>query len=382
MAVEVIMPAMEMGQDSARIVRWLKNEGDSVSKGESLLEIETDKVTVEIEATASGTLSTLMAEAGDEVPVGVTIAQILADGEAPQAGPDQVAANAEDSPPAKAPKVLASPKARRLAAEAGIDLADLASTSGGPLRASDVAAAGVAPAGVPSAYAPPAERPGYRTIPLEGVRRRVAERLTASYREAPHITLRRSFDASSLIGTVDELRSAGRGASILAGIAAATARSLVEHPLLNAHFAEDEVRIFDQVVLGIAVALDDGLVVPVLRGAERNDVPAIAEQIEALAGRARAGSLQPADVRDGTFTISNLGMFAVDDFTPILNPPQVAILAVGTRRDVPVDVLGTLTMHPAITLALVVDHRAVDGAVAAAFLTDLVTRLEQGEPRA
>jgi pyruvate dehydrogenase E2 component (dihydrolipoamide acetyltransferase) len=377
MAVEVIMPAMEMGQDSARIVRWLKSEGDGVSKGEPLLEIETDKVTVEIEATASGTLASVAAAAGDDVPVGATIAQILAEGEGSPAALRPTAAAVGDSAPVKAPKVLASPKARRLAAEAGIDLADLAAADGGPLRASDLAAAGVA-----GAATPPAEQRGYRAIPLDGVRRRAAERLTASYREAPHITLRRAFDASTLIGTVDELRSSGRRASILAGIAAATARLLVEHPMLNAHFADQEIRVFDRVGLGIAVALDDGLVVPVLRGAELADVPAITERIEALADRARAGSLEPPDVRDGTFTISNLGMFAVDDFTPILNPPQVGILAVGTRRDVPVDVGGALTMHPAITLALVVDHRAVDGAVAAAFLTDLVTRLEQGERRA
>ncbi len=370
------MPAMEMGQEAARVVRWHKSEGDNVREGESLLEIETDKVTVEIEATASGTLANISAGAGDEVPVGATIARIVAEDENPPAG-SPGPANADEEPSSGAPrKVLASPKARRLAAEAGIDLAAIATTREGPLRSSDIA-----PTAIPTGATAPAPTMGYRVVPLEGVRRRVAERLTASYREAPHIALRRSFDATHLIESVDQLRSAGQKASILAVIASATARSLVTHSRLNGHFVVDELRVFDEVGLGIAVALDDGLVVPVLHRADARDVSQLAEEIDSLALRARAGSLEPGDVRQGTFTISNLGMFAVDDFIPILNPPQVGILAVGARRDVPVAASGAIVMRPAITLVLVVDHRAIDGAVAAAFLTDLVTRLELDESR-
>lgn len=370
------MPAMEMGQEAARIVRWHKSEGDNVRKGESLLEIETDKVNVEIEATASGTLADVSAEAGDEVRVGATIARIVAEGEYQPGGPPR-SAETNDEPSSGGPRrVLASPKARRLAAEAGIDLAAIATTQEGPLRSSDVA-----PTATPTGVTAPAPTIGYRVVPLEGVRRRVAERLTASYREAPHIALRRSFDATHLIESVDQLRSAGRKGSVLAVIASATARSLVTHSRLNGHFVVDELRVFDEVGLGIAVALDDGLVVPVIRGAEEKDVSRLAEEIDSLARRARAGSLEPGDVSQGTFTISNLGMFAVDDFIPILNPPQVGILAVGARRDVPVDVSRAIVMRPAITLVLVVDHRAIDGAVAAAFLTDLVTSLELDESR-
>jgi pyruvate dehydrogenase E2 component (dihydrolipoamide acetyltransferase) len=367
LAVEVVMPAMEMDQDSARVIRWLKGEGESVRQGEPLIEIETDKVTVEIEAPGSGTLTRVTVAAGDDVPVGTTIALIVAGAE-----DDAPAAPLPATSPPTAPResVLASPKARRLAAEAGIDLSDLSRTvNERPIRAADIAPA-TAAAGSAAA--------GYRTIPLEGVRKRAAERLLASYQQAPHISLRRAVDATSLIESLDTLKGAGEKATLLAGIAQATAASLVAHPRLNGHFVDDALRVFDHVALGIAVALDDGLIVPVVRDAQAKDTPAIAAEVEVLSARARAGALEPSDVRGGTFTISNLGMFAVDDFTPILNPPEVAILAIGAVRRLPAEVGGESRIRPLLNLTLVVDHRAIDGAVAAAFLTELVTRLESG----
>jgi pyruvate dehydrogenase E2 component (dihydrolipoamide acetyltransferase) len=343
---EVVIPAMEAGQESARVLRWLKEVGASVHKGEPLIEIETDKVTVELEAPASGTLANVTASAGDDVPVGTTIGVIVAAGDAPSEA-----------------RVLASPKARRLAAEAGVDLAELA--GGGPIRARDVAAA--APA-----------RTGYRSVPLEGMRRRAAERLSASYREAPHVAFRRAVKATALVERVAARRDAGEPASLLAAIAEAAAGALTAHPRLNAHFVDETIRIFDEVALGIAVALEDGLIVPVVHDAAGKDLGALASEIDALADRARAGTLTPSDVRDSTFTLTNLGMFAVDDFTPILNPPEVAILGIGAVRPLPADIGGEVALCPVLSLTLVVDHRAVDGAVAAAFLTDLVGRLESG----
>jgi pyruvate dehydrogenase E2 component (dihydrolipoamide acetyltransferase) len=176
-------------------------------------------------------------------------------------------------------------------------------------------------------------------------------------------------------------RDAAQPASLLAGVAAPTAATLSAHPLLNAHFVDGAIRVFDRVALGIAVALDDGLIVPVVHDAEGKDVRALASEIEALATRARAGALAPSDVHGGTFTLTNLGMFAVDDFTPILNPPEVAILAIGAVRNMPTDVDGEVAIRPTLCLTLVVDHRAVDGAVAAAFLTELAARLESGTLR-
>jgi pyruvate dehydrogenase E2 component (dihydrolipoamide acetyltransferase) len=354
LATDVVIPAIEAGQESARLLRWLKEVGEDVRKGEPLIEIETDKVTVELEAPASGTLANVTAAAGDDVSVGTTIALILADGDA----------TGTEAPPGR---VLASPKARRLAAEAGVDLAELASDSR-PIRAQDVAAATTSPAQLP-----------YRALPLDGVRRRVAERLTESYREAPHVALRRALNATRLTSGVAAQREAGQAASLLAEIARATATTLLAHPRLNAHLVDGEIRIFDEVALGIAVALDDGLIVPVLRDAARKETSALTGEIEALAGAARAGTLTPAQVRDSSFTLTNLGMFAVDDFVPILNPPEVGILAMGAVRNLPADVGGQVVLCPMLSLTLVVDHRAVDGAVAAAFLTELVRRLESGE---
>jgi pyruvate dehydrogenase E2 component (dihydrolipoamide acetyltransferase) len=366
LAVEVVMPAMEMDQDSARVVRWLKDEGESVRQGEPLLEIETDKVTVEIEAPGSGTLTGVTAAEGDDVPVGTTIALIIAGAER---GTPAETPLPPSPPAAPAGRVLASPKARRLAAEAGIDLSDLSRTVNGPIRAGDVA---------PVTSATDTAAAGYRTIPLEGVRKRAAERLLASYQQAPHISLRRAVDATKLLESLDMLKASGQKATLLAGIARVTAASLVRHPRLNGHFADDALRVFDSVALGIAVALDDGLIVPVVRDAQAKDIPAIAAEVEVLSAKARAGGLEPSDVRGGTFTISNLGMFAVDDFTPILNPPEVAILAVGAVRRLPAEVAGESRIRPIMNLTLVVDHRAIDGAVAAAYLTELVMCLESG----
>jgi pyruvate dehydrogenase E2 component (dihydrolipoamide acetyltransferase) len=346
-AVELVMPAMEMDQDSATLLRWLKAEGDVVRKGEPVMEIETDKVTVEIEAPASGRLADVTAREGESVAVGTVVARILD-------------ADELEAPPGR---VLASPKARRLAAEAGIDLATLAGQ--GPIRAKDVAAGDAASSA---------------STPLTGIRKRIADRLTASYREAPHIALRRTVDATRALAEVDRHRAEGSTASLQAVIAGAVATTLRDHPQLNAHLVDGSIRTFAAVNLGVAVALDDGLIVPVVADAHKKAVPAVAAEIASLAERARAGALTPGEVRGGTFTLSNLGMFAVDDFTPILNPPEVAILAIGAVRRQPAAVGDEVHMRPLLTLTLVVDHRAIDGAVAASFLTALTSSLEEGRP--
>jgi pyruvate dehydrogenase E2 component (dihydrolipoamide acetyltransferase) len=382
MPTEVIMPALEMAQETGRVVRWLKAEGDEVAKGEPLMEIETDKVTVEIEAPAAGTLAGIRAAEGDDVPVGEAVAFLLAAGEeAPELA--QVAASAATSavPAAEAPsnslllgdrgrRPLASPKARRIAAERGIDLDAIAGTGPhGAVVAADLSAAATAPRSEPAS----------NKLQLGSVWRRMAERTTRSWQSAPHFFLVREVDAARLGGWRDSLRRRDgyervTHTDLLVKLCAAALR---EHPRVNASWRDGELAANEDVNIGIAVAIEDGLVVPVVHAADALGIDEIGSRRAELVAAAREGRLAPKDVSGGTFTISNLGMYGVDAFLAIVNEPQAAILAVGRIADRVVAVDGRPEVRPTMTLALSFDHRVVDGARGAEFLDTLASLVEE-----
>ncbi len=450
MATPVIMPKFGMAQEEGTVIRWLKQEGDRVEKGDVLLEVMTDKVDMEVEAQGSGILQGIRVGPGETVPVTTVLAYILEPGEAlpEDATPAQATAQAasQASPTAEGTgtsAVKASPVARRMAAEQGIDLAQLrGSGPGGRITKEDVLAAvqaqaspqpgrvratpaarrlareaGIPLDGIPgsgprgriqaadvaqhlvaSAQAtspaplpasPPApstpEAVPEQAAPLTGMRRTIARRLTHSWQSIPHVTFTASVDmrqAEALRQRLaPDVEAAGGRFTPTVLLALAVARLLPRHPRLNAWLQPDGDELLltqhSRVNLGVAVALDEGLIVPVIHGAEALGLAALAQRIGDLSRRARDGDLQPQEVMDGTFTISNLGMFPVDHFTALINPPQVAILAVGRAQMQPVWDGEGFQPAPVLRLTLSADHRAVDGAVAAAFLADLKAALEE-----
>jgi pyruvate dehydrogenase E2 component (dihydrolipoamide acetyltransferase) len=383
MATDVIMPALGVAQETGKVLKWLCAEGDEVEQGAPLMEIETDKVTVEVEAPASGTLAGIRVAEGSDVPVGDVVALILAAGEEPPAAAPASVDAAEPAPPVpaatdgngsrstvrQARRPLASPKARRIAKERGVDLASIAGSGPrGAVVAADIETQrgdGSETVGAPEQVGP--------------IWTRMAERTTHSWQTAPHFYLSRDVDA----GRLDAWRESGRKrdgyerlthTDLLVKLAAAALR---RHPRVNATWRDGGIAANDDVNVGIAVAVDDGLVVPVVHGADRLELRAVVERRAALVEAARAGKLRPDDVGGATFTISNLGMFGVDSFAAILNAPQAAILAVGriVDRIVPVD--GRPDVRPMCTLTLSFDHRVVDGARGARFLETLAELIEE-----
>jgi pyruvate dehydrogenase E2 component (dihydrolipoamide acetyltransferase) len=391
MAISVVMPALEMAQETGKLISWLKKEGDSVSKGEALLEIETDKAVMEIESPGDGVLAGVKVQPGAEVPVGRTIAWIVRPGEVPPT--DEVAttsgrkttvvAPSASSPPASVNQdaqpatqaVRISPKARRLASERGVNLADVrGSGPGGEILASDILPAAESKAG----SSPAAVESG------SPISRLMAERTTQSWTTVPHFFVVRDMDAGPLNEARQKLapeieQSRGLKLTHTDLLAALVARVLLKHPSVNASWAGEGVHTNAEINIGLAMAVDDGVVAPVIHNADRSKLSEIAARRRDLTERARGGKLRPADIAGGTFTISNLGMFGVDAFTAIIIPPQAAILAVGrvTDRVVPVD--GHPGIRPMMTLTLSSDHRVIDGARAAKFLQDLVEAI--GNPQ-
>lgn len=392
MAFSVVMPALEMAQETGKLIAWRKNEGDRVTKGEPLLEIETDKAVVEVEAPADGILAGIKASAGADIPVGQTIAWIVAPGEAPptenavaapaarggahpkpEPPPTAAAAPAASTSPSTA-KI--SPKARRLAKELGVDIASLyGSGPGGEILASDVQAASA------SATSPAATNK--KSGPLEvpsSLGRIMAERTTESWTTVPHFFVTREIDATSLDAyreqIVAEIESTHKvritHTDLLVGL---VARVLLRHSRLNASWTPEGIRLHSHVNMGVAIAVNDGVVAAVIPNAHTATVPEIAIQRRDIAERARAGKLRPADIADATFTISNLGMYHVDQFSAIIAPPQAAILAVGSISDRVVAVDGKPAVRPMMTLTISCDHRVADGARAAMFLEDLAKAL-------
>jgi pyruvate dehydrogenase E2 component (dihydrolipoamide acetyltransferase) len=412
MATDVKLPRLGQGMESGVIVRWLKSEGEPVAKGEPLYELDTDKVTQEVESELDGVLTKIVVPEGD-VEVGATVAVIESDGASPAPAEAQAEAPreapAEDSPadaaeapapapepaPAAAPpgadgrtaaapaRLKASPLARRMARERGVDLASLQGTGPeGRILADDVerAASGAAAPAIPSTASPALPAGEVETVPLTSIRKTIARRLTEAW-SAPVFQLGVSADMTEVLALREQLveRLAEGDAKptvndVLVKLAGA---ALMRHIPVNATFTGEEIQRHPSAHVGIAVAAPQGLVVPVIRDADRRTVQEIARARADLVGRARDNKLTLQDMEGGTFTISNLGMFGVEQFTAVLNPPQVAILAVGAVKDEPVVTDGELDIAPIVRMVLTCDHRAIDGADGAQFLQTLVALIEQ-----
>ena len=406
MAVSVVMPALEMAQETGKVISWRKREGEQVVKGEPLLEVETDKAVVEVESPGDGILSAVSAREGAVIPVGQTIAWLLAPGEAPPlatapaqtgrrtdtagAGPGAASSGASNPPPSPPPEMRISPKARRLAREHGVDVTRLrGSGPGGEILAEDImnaaksAGAAAAPAAMASAQTKSQASAG-EIEPLGTVGRLMAARTTQSWTTVPHFFVTRDADASGLLEVYERLsveveRAHGIKATLTDLLVALVARVLAKHPRMNASWAAEGIRHNGEINVAVAVAVEEGVVAPVLHKANNRNVGELAVKRRELTERAKAGRLQPADITGGTFTISNLGMYNVDAFTAIIVPPQAGILAVGRVGDRVVAVDGRPAVRPMITLTLSTDHRVADGARAARFLNDLVEAIR--EPR-
>jgi pyruvate dehydrogenase E2 component (dihydrolipoamide acetyltransferase) len=391
MAFSVVMPALEMAQETGKLIAWRKKEGDRVTKGEPLLEIETDKAVMEVEAPADGLLAGITGTVGADIPVGQTIAWIVAPGEKPPAENKSVApaargkteshaaplvAAASDPAAAQSAGICAriSPKARRLAKELNVDLAIVrGSGPGGEILASDVQSA----ATPSTSAAATAEKSSASLEVPSTLGRLMAERTTQSWTTVPHFFVTREIEAGVLNEYREKLapeieRTHNIRVTHTDLLVALAARVLLKHPRLNSSFTAEGIRLHDHVNMGVAIAVNDGVVAAVIPNAHTASLPEIAQQRRDIAERARAGKLRPADIADATFTISNLGMYHVDQFSAIITPPQAAILAVGSIADRVVAVEGKPTVRPMMTLTLSCDHRVVDGARAAVFLNDLI----------
>ena len=390
MPVSVVMPALEMAQETGKLVSWLKQEGDPVRKGEILLEVETDKAVVEVEAAVDGILAGVTAKPGDVVQVGRTIAWLVQEGETPPttASPDvatgrrtdtrsagaSAPAGSEAAPMVGSPAGGAriSPKARRLAQEKGVDISRLTGSGpGGEILADDVLAAANVVSGGNLGGASPL---------VTSIGRLMAERTTQSWTTVPHFFVTRDMDAGALSAARQQMLSAidrSHGVKVTHTdlLVAIVARTLTKHPRLNASWTAERIVSHEDVNIALAMAVENAVVTAVIPRADRAAVADIAVRRRDLAERARAGRLQPADIAGATFTISNLGMFEVDAFTAIIVPPQAAILAVGAIADRVVPVDGKPGVRPMMTMTLSCDHRVVDGARAAEFMRDLAAAI-------
>ncbi len=434
MATNILMPALSPTMTEGKLARWLKKEGDEVKSGDVLAEIETDKATMEVEAVDEGRLAKIVVPDGtDRVAVNAVIAILTEQGEA---APDAAAkAPAKDAggPPSESPlpvpntatfkdapftevkepqaaatapqgngvdhgeRIFASPLARRMAKQAGIDLAGL--TGSGPngrIVRADIDAAGQTPQAAPkpeppkAAAAPPAAAPApaitapHKKLPNSSMRKIIAKRLAESKQTVPHFYLSANIDIDALLKLRAELngKSAkeGPGAfklSVNDLIIKACAVALRRHPMVNASYTEDAIIQYDDVDISIAVAIPDGLITPIIRKADQLGLAAISNAMKDLGGRAKAGKLKPEEFQGGGFSISNLGMFGIPEFSAIINPPQAAILAVGAGEKRAVVKNDAVVIATMMTVTLSVDHRVVDGALGAEFLGTLKAIIEE-----
>ncbi len=389
MAISVVMPALEMAQETGKLLAWRKKEGERVAKGEPLLEIETDKAVVEVEAPGDGVLAGVTADVGAVIPVGQTIAWLVAPGEKPPtkvvtAAPAARASSGVErsvvaatqlsaQPSVSAPQI--SPKARRLAKELGVDIMRLRGTGpDGTITTEDVQAFAVGKSAAASSGGEP----------LSQIARLMAERTTQSWTSVPHFFLVRDVDAGGLVDLSKKLspeieKTHGARLTITDLLVALVARVLAKHPRMNSSWTGDGIRANPEINISVAMAVKDGVVSVVIHKANTTQLGEISAQRRDLTERARAGRLRPADITGGTFTISNLGMYKVDAFSAIITPPQAAILAVGSISDRVVPVDGKPGIRPMMTMTLSGDHRVVDGAKAAEFLSELAEAIRVPE---
>lgn len=378
MATELKVPTLGMDMEEATIVRWLVEEGAEVKKGEPILEIDTDKTSFEIEAPADGAIRAIRGEEGETLPVGATLAYITAPGE--EIPEQEASANAEQGAAARREvprshtadsengrKVRASPAARRAAAQMGVSIEDVAGSGPyGRVYLSDVLGMESAPLEEPARVDAP------RREPLSRIRRLGAERTARSFSEVPHFYLRRDLEADRLVELVERLgRRMEPAPSLTELLVLAVSRTLRSHARLNGRYVDGELEVHDDVNVRVAVATDEGLVVPVLLKADELTLRELVPAVKDLAKRARDHRLAPEELSGGTFTISNLGMMGIDSFDAIINTPEAAILAVGRVRTVPEWREGEWVPRRVISVTLSVDHRVADGADGARFLQDL-----------
>lgn len=413
---EVFMPRLSDTMEEGAINSWRKQVGQEVHKGDVLAEIETDKAVMELEAYDQGVLTEILVEAGSSAPIGAPIAVIGGPEQAPAAPPTPQPETAPTPQPPQAPQPPAetsatqhdlpapppaSPLARTLAKQHGVDLTQINGTGpGGRILRADIEAAATRRTQPAAPTPPPAQTPptalagesralqpastGSATddeeMPLSRVRRLTAERLTGSATQSPHFHLTRTLEADALLAfrtqANADLEDADVRISITDLLVKACAHALRRHPQVNSSWAETKLLRHRHVNIGIAVAIEDGLVVPVVHDADRKPLTEISHEVHDLAERARARRLTLDEITGGTFTISNLGMYGIERFTAVINPPDAAILAVGAARPTPVARAGQVTLATTITLTLGIDHRVLDGATAAVFLGELTGLLE------
>jgi pyruvate dehydrogenase E2 component (dihydrolipoamide acetyltransferase) len=437
MAIEMIMPKVDMDQETGTVVEWLKSNGQKVEEGETILVMETDKIAIDVEAPGTGILDGISAHPGDVVPIGTVIAYILDEGEEIPEAPAPVVqtpapVGQEPIEQSQAPikDLPTTPVARKMAETHGLDLSALQGTgAGGKITKADVQKVvdSRTPAPTGEVIATPAARrtarlegvelglvkgtgPGGRiqafdvkgflerqpgaglpaaslisageNIPMIGMRKTIADRLTASYQSIPHIQFTVRVDMSNFIKNRSDYNDLAleRGdgkVSVTAMLIKLVAMVLTEHRMLNSSLIGDQIHIHQDINIGVAVALEKGLIVPVVKNADQKGISIIAEESNDLVTRAREERLTSADVKGSTFTISNLGPFGVEQFNAIINPPEAAILAIGaTTPEVIALPEGAIAARPIMRITLSADHRIVDGAVAARFISDLKLKIE------
>jgi pyruvate dehydrogenase E2 component (dihydrolipoamide acetyltransferase) len=407
MATKVVMEALSPTMEEGRLVAWKKREGDAVTAGEPLAEVETDKAVMELVARADGVLRKILLGEGATVPVSATVAIIGAADEdisafdggkagEREAGSREQGARAVPSPgagaaavapaplpaprsplPAASGRIKSSPLARRLAAEKGLDLASVAGSGpGGRVIKRDVEAA---PAGG-AAAAPRSPLPAaFGDVPLTQIRKTIARRLSQSLGPVPHFFLTSVIDMERAWEARAELKALGERSTVSFNdiVIKAVALALRQHPAVNAWWLDDRIRYHEDVHIGMAVAVEDGLITPVLRHADRKGLAEIAAEAKALADRARARRLTPEEYTGSTFSISNLGMLDIDQFTAVINPPEAGILAIGRISQQPAVVDGQLVARRQMRVTMSCDHRVIDGATGARFLQTVKQHLEQ-----
>ena len=425
MATNILMPALSPTMTEGTLARWLKKEGDAIRAGDVIAEIETDKATMEVEAVDEGVLGRIFVPDGTEgVKVNAPIAVLVEKGEAAPSAPD---AAAKALPPAAPPapavavalaavqpakahvatataaeegtRVFASPLARRMAAQAGIDISSLrgsgpngrivradveaAQTGGGQKDTTSALAATPAPASAPRAPSPAISAP-HRAVPHSSMRKVIARRLTEAKSSIPHFYVSMDIELDAMIAIQEQLNAKSPAReqpgsyfiTINDFVIKAAAATLKRVPEVNASWTDEGMVFYDDVDISVAVSIPDGLITPIVRRADQKGLLTISREMRDLATRARAGKLKPEEFQGGGFSISNMGMFGVKEFSAIINPPQSAILAVATGAKRPVVRDGALAIATVMTCTLSVDHRAVDGALGARWLREFKTILE------
>ena len=385
MATTVIMPKLGLTMTEGTIERWFKQEGDRVEKGEPLVEIITEKINFQYESPASGVLRKILHHEGETVPVTTPIAIIADEGEAvaevemvkpevPAEVPLPATVQKESKEPSK--RIFVSPIARKMAQEKGINLSSIKGSGPmGRIIKMDVLKA------TEKEVAPPMPGPAEKWIPLKGIRRVIAKRMTESFQNVPHFYLSLEIDMTTCLALHEQLRAEVEKRTqlrltltdILVKVAAS---ALKEHPIINSRIEGDQIHLIEEINIGVAIALEDGLIVPIVRQADRKSLTEIASTLRDLTQKAKEGKLSLEEVGGGTFTLSNMGMLGIDKFNAIINPPECSILGVGRTVEKPVFHGGEIKVRPMAWFSLSSDHRIVDGATAARFLNHIKKLVE------